>query len=174
MSMKYHKYLKGPLLIYVITGLFFALTLGGYVFISQSLKGLERIYHTLLKAKGNKALVVREIQRMKQEISLIQGRLTPQKPEIALYNEIDRYERLGFKVSPGSINRKGSIVSMNLTLRIQTEDLRQAGRRLRELISERFPLLLIDSVSISPNSQKTAIQLTIRARTVAVSMAQKT
>ena len=165
--MSYHKYIKGPLLAYLTSGIFFAVVLGGYIYFAQYRQEISRVYEVMLQARNKRYIIEKEIERMKKELAHIRGYINLQDPKEAILQRIDTIERQGLEISLSGIVQKGSIYYMPLTIRLQAKNLTEAMRRVRSIISERFPLLMLDNINLSPDRQKTAVEVKIRGRLIA-------
>ncbi len=172
--MRYHKYISKTLITYLLTGLFFALSLGGYIYLAELNRRIERAYNTMVQAKTRTKLIETEIEMMKREISFINGIINREKPEVAIYNKIDGLEKMGLNISYGNINKKGPTVFMPLNIALKTQNMQEAMKNLKDITYERFPLLLVDSISFSPDRARTMVEVKIKARLVAIGLNQKT
>lgn len=168
--MRYHHFIRKALFLYLLSGLFFALSLGGFIYFTELNQRVEGMYRTMLQAKARKNLIESEIERMKREISFLKGYINRENPQLAIFNKIDSLEKLGFNISLGQLSRSGPTVFMPLTIEFQSNTLSEAMNRMKSIIQERFPLVLVDSINFSPNRERTRILVRVKARLVATGL----
>ncbi len=167
--MNYSKYIKYSILKYLIAGIVFALILGVYIYFGRYHQRTLEVYRTMYIAKDKAIIINSEVQKMKTELNNLKGYLNiTEPPKEALFNRIGSLETRGLSIIMGGIAYRKPYVSVNLDIRFQSKSLTEAMKKIKSIMSERFPLFLLESVKLKPNKAKSFLEVRVKGKLVTV------
>lgn len=172
----FYEYLKKTLLIHIITGISFGLSIGFLIFTDSYKKIMERALYTV-KDNLSKAQVIREEdEALKKKIELLKSYLPEdykvKETELLILEEIDRVKTLfpSARLTVTEFLSEGDTLSLGFSLQGSIEDYRDFVNKINLLEGPDLPLFVIDKllINVQPDGNN-SFQINGRIKTVRIS-----